>query len=106
MTDAPSAFPEKETTLMLPGPVGKLEAIVAPGKGQETAIVAVICHPHSLFGGSMQNKVVHTVAKTLRDLGVATVRFNFRSVGGSDGAYDEGVGETDDVLAVLRWVQQ
>ncbi len=66
-------------------------------------VVAVICHPHPLHGGSMQNKVVHTLARGFDELGLYTVRFNFRGVGQSHGHYDGGSGETGDLLAVADW---
>jgi uncharacterized protein len=88
--------------LFIEGPAGKLEAIV-----EETAVAgsgyAVVCHPHPLYGGTMDNKVVTTVARGLNDAGIPTVRFNFRGVGASAGAYDEGVGETADADAVASW---
>jgi alpha/beta superfamily hydrolase len=62
--------------------------------------VAVVAHPHPLYGGTMDNKVVTTVARAFRDAGAATFRFNFRGVGRSQGAHDEGRGETDDFLEV------
>jgi hypothetical protein len=65
----------------------------------------VVLHPHSLHGGTLQNKVVHTVARSFTELGARSVRFNFRGVGKSGGAYAEGVGETEDVLAVLTWLR-
>jgi alpha/beta superfamily hydrolase len=61
----------------------------------------VVCHPHPLFGGTLTNKVVHTVARAFVAQGAATLRFNFRGVGASAGSYDEGRGETDDLLAVI-----
>jgi alpha/beta superfamily hydrolase len=73
----------------------------APASGQ--AGFAVICHPHPLFGGTMQNKVVHTLARACQENGLATLRFNFRGVGGSRGTYDEGRGETEDALAMVAW---
>ncbi|HTY49662.1 MAG TPA: alpha/beta fold hydrolase [Steroidobacteraceae bacterium] len=65
----------------------------------------VICHPHPLFGGTLENKVVHTLARTLNELGMPTVRFNFRGVGASSGSHAEGAGETDDALAVIAWAR-
>jgi alpha/beta superfamily hydrolase len=72
---------------------------------------AIVCHPHPLYGGTMHNKVVYTIARTLQAAGIATCRFNFRGVGASAGVYDEGRGETDDAAAVLtyaraRWPQR
>src|SRR6185437_11137736 len=63
--------------------------------------LALVCHPHPLQGGSLDNKVAQTLAKTFFALGYVAVRFNFRGVGQSAGAFDEGVGETEDALAVL-----
>ena len=63
--------------------------------------VAVICHPHPVHGGTMDNKVVITLARAFLQTGFRTVRFNFRGVGASQGAWDEGVGEIDDALAVI-----
>jgi alpha/beta superfamily hydrolase len=66
---------------------------------------AVICHPHPLFGGTMQNKVVQTLAKAFVQNGWRAVRFNFRGVGGSDGVYDEGRGELEDLMHVIAQSQ-
>ena len=63
--------------------------------------LAVIAHPHPLFGGTKDNKVVQTLARAFLQMGYLTVRFNFRGVGRSEGAYDEGRGELDDLLAVV-----
>lgn len=67
-------------------------------------MVAVVCHPHPLFGGTMHNKVVYHAAQTLRRYGLAVLRFNFRGVGLSEGAYDDGRGETADVRAALDYL--
>ena len=89
------------------GPAGPLEArIEDPAPGDVPAAVGVVCHPHPLYGGTMQNKVVHTLARAMQELGVPTVRFNFRGVGDSAGAYDGGVGELDDALAVCAWARR
>ena len=95
--------PEK---LTIPGPAGGLEAVVETPDGWDGTRFAVVCHPHPLYGGALTNKVVHTVARAFNDLGVATIRFNFRGVGSSEGAYDHGNGETEDALAVVAWGQQ
>ena len=88
--------------LFIEGQAGALEAMV-----EETAVsgssYAVVCHPHPLFGGTMDNKVVTTVAQALRETGIPTLRFNFRGVGASAGAFDQGVGETADADAVAAW---
>ncbi|MEF2147498.1 alpha/beta hydrolase [Aquilutibacter rugosus] len=90
------------------GPIGPLEAIF---EGPETdavaqPVVAVICHPLSTEGGSLHNKVVTMTARALRESGVATVRFNFRSVGASVGSFDHGEGESDDLAAVVAEARQ
>lgn len=82
------------------GPAGAIEcAIDEPTEGVRG--VAVICHPHPLHGGTMDNKVAQTLARAFVQLGYRAVRFNFRGVGGSEGSFDEGRGETDDALAVI-----
>jgi hypothetical protein len=82
------------------GPAGPLEcAIDAPADGMRG--VAVLCHPHPQHGGTMDNKVVQTLARAFVQLGYRAVRFNFRGVGGSGGAWDHGRGEVDDALAVV-----
>jgi alpha/beta superfamily hydrolase len=67
--------------------------------------VAIICHPLPIEGGTMHNKVVTMLARSLRELGLDTVRFNFRGTGNSEGSFDNGVGETDDLRAVAAWVR-
>jgi alpha/beta superfamily hydrolase len=91
--------------LTIEGPVGPLEALVE-GPEHEVAHVAVVCHPHPLHGGTMTNKVVHMLAKSFIAQGAVAVRFNYRGVGASAGKYDEGIGETDDALAVIDWARQ
>ena len=101
-------FPAEEQRIRLKGPAGVIEAIAAapkPGEN-EAGIVSIVCHPHSLMGGTMDNKVVHTVARARRDQGQRVVRFNFRGVAGSEGVFDHGIGESDDLLAVIDWVRQ
>lgn len=92
-------------TLDIEGPAGTLEALLEdPGLASDR--VAVVCHPHPLHGGTMQNKVTHTLARTFNKLGVPAFRFNFRGVGRSAGVYDEGEGETEDALAVLDYASK
>lgn len=90
------------------GPAGVLEALLEVPDDDSPRAVGVVCHPHPLHGGTMNNKVVYTLARSLASLGIATLRFNFRGVGASAGAYDDGCGETDDALAAAatlraRW---
>ena len=90
--------------LTLQGPAGVLEALIDRPTDAETVAprgVAVIAHPHPLFGGTMDNKVVQTLARAFVLSGWQAVRFNFRGVGASAGTYDEGRGELQDLLAVI-----
>jgi alpha/beta superfamily hydrolase len=91
-----------EVALFIEGPCGPLEALyqaLPDARG-----LALLCHPHPLFAGTMHNKVVSTLQRTARDAGLATLRFNFRGVGHSLGAHDEGRGEIDDAEAAARWL--
>jgi hypothetical protein len=88
------------------GPAGELEAILeSPGDAGING-VAVVCHPHPQHGGTMHNKVVHTLARSFVRSNFAVLRFNFRGTEGSDGVYDNGVGELDDALAAMAWMRQ
>ena len=95
-----------EQRLSLPGPAGVLEAVLTvPATIADLTTVAVVCHPHPLQGGTMDNKVVSTLVRLYRDRGLRVLRFNFRGVGGSSGQHAEAVGEVDDLMAVLGWAQ-
>ena len=89
---------EKRSTIA--GPAGVLEVAVNEPEATPHGI-ALVAHPHPLQGGTLDNKVAQTLAKTFAGLGYVSVRFNFRGVGKSEGAFDEGVGETADALAAL-----
>lgn len=104
---ASPAFPTASVTLTLPGPAGALEVAVDLPEADVTRLplVAIVCHPLPTEGGTMHNKVVTMVARSLRELGAATVRFNFRGTGNSEGTFDEGRGELDDLRAVAAWVR-
>lgn len=96
---------KNETTQLIQGPAGQLELITStPFK--ENKGWGIVCHPHPLFSGTMHNKVVTTVCKAFQNIGLNSVRFNFRGVGLSEGKYDEGKGEIEDLLAVIDWVSQ
>jgi alpha/beta superfamily hydrolase len=89
--------------LSIAGPSGNLEGILETPPDADSSRIAVICHPHPVYGGTMTNKVVHMLAKAFNELRVPAIRFNYRGVGASAGAYDDGRGETLDTLAVVRW---
>ena len=87
---------------LVPGPAGQIEvAIDLPAHGATPLGTALICHPNPTQGGTMDNKVVQTLARAFIQLGWRAVRFNFRGIGQSQGGWDEGRGEVDDALAVL-----
>lgn len=98
---------ERNTLHAVPGPAGALETCwetAEAGLGDwPRPLVAVIAHPHPLYGGAMDNKVVTTLARMYRRLGADAVRFNCRGVGASGGTHDEGRGEVEDMLAVAHW---
>lgn len=106
----PGTFPGTASHFLLDGPAGKLELITdaaarsGAGAGARQG-VAVICHPQPQQGGTMHNKVVTMTERALRESGLDTVRFNFRGTGESTGTYDDGVGEGDDLAAVVAWVR-
>ncbi len=89
-----------EEKIFVDGPVGRIEVIMEnPGAPKGIALIA---HPHPIGGGANTNKVAYTLAKTFVHLGYAAFRPNFRGVGATEGEHDEGIGETEDLLAVLR----
>jgi alpha/beta superfamily hydrolase len=103
--------PASVERLSIEGPTGTLETLCETSD-EEVEVrrprYAVVCHPHPLFGGTMDNKVVTSLARALREVGIPTLRFNFRGVGGSAGVFDSGIGETEDARAVViygaaRW---
>ena len=99
---------QRENKHLIDGPAGKLEvlSVEAEENNRPEKPVAVVCHPHPLYGGSMTNKVVHILSAGLRDMGIPSVRFNFRGVGQSEGSFDDGVGEAEDMLAVVNWARK
>ncbi|MFT4267109.1 MAG: CocE/NonD family hydrolase [Xenophilus sp.] len=101
------SFPAESCALTLDGPVGPLEVAVdmPEASAPRRPVTAIVCHPLSTEGGTMHNKVVTMAARALRELGIAVVRFNFRSVGASAGRFDHGDGEREDLRAVAAWVR-
>ncbi|MEJ2383824.1 MAG: alpha/beta hydrolase [Xanthomonadales bacterium] len=105
--ERPGVFPEEHSEFLLRGPAGALECatdVPEPGKARRATVI--ICHPHPEHGGTMHNKVVTITERSMRELGLRTVRFNFRGVGLSEGQFDDGYGETDDLFAVTEWVRR
>jgi alpha/beta superfamily hydrolase len=97
------ASPTKQR-LQIAGPAGPLEVLVEAPSDQGAAL-CVICHPQPQYGGTLDNKVVYTLARAANERGAIAVRFNFRGVGHSAGQFDHGIGEVDDLLAVVAWVR-
>lgn len=91
--------------LGLSGPAGNIEAVMEYAT-DTPAFIAVVCHPHPLFGGTMDNKVVTSLCRTVRDAGGVALRFNFRGVGASQGSHGAGVLETGDLLSVISWLRE
>jgi len=92
-------------SFFIAGPAGKLEAMLwTVASSAKPSLVAVLCHPHPLFGGTMHNKVVYQAAKALHRLGIPVLRFNFRGAGVSEGKHDKGVGEREDVRAAVDYL--
>ncbi|MEW6291723.1 MAG: alpha/beta hydrolase [Pseudomonadota bacterium] len=90
--------------VLLDGPAGRIEVFVEPRDAPQG--IALVAHPHPLYGGTADNKVVTTLAKTFRELGCATLRPSFRGVGGSEGTHDHGIAETEDLLVVHSYARQ
>lgn len=96
----PTHWPSAPHKFLLEGPTGQIEVAASAGIA-DAARVAVVCHPHPLHGGTMDNKVVTMLERTFGDLGVPALRFNFRGVGASAGQFDDGHGEGEDLAAVV-----
>lgn len=99
----PSPRPE---VLSIDGPVGRLEGLLELPGHTEPRAAAVICHPHPLHGGTLQNKVAHTLSRAFVAQNFAALRFNFRGVGKSAGKFDDGDGERADVLAAVDFMRE
>ncbi|HEV3201809.1 MAG TPA: alpha/beta fold hydrolase [Bryobacteraceae bacterium] len=89
----------------VPGPVGRLEALLEEPEDQEPRVAAVVCHPHPLHGGTMHNKVVYRIGRGLRRAGAIVLRFNFRGAGASEGEHAHLTGEIEDARAALAWLR-
>ena len=106
MTSVPKQFPSAESEFYLPGPAGRLQVKTTWPAAGKLRGVALICHPHPLYQGTMNNKVVTILARSFDKLGLATLRFNYRGVGNSEGKYGEMIGEIEDLLSIYQWVQK
>lgn len=105
--DHSKPFPNDREEFLLRGPAGALECIAdVPEEGLQVPATIIICHPHPEHGGTMHNKVVTILERSMRELGLRTVLFNFRGVGDSEGSFDDGYGETDDLFSVIEWVRR
>lgn len=98
-------FPSQEATFLFQGAAGQIEVMTTVPETTLPKASVIICHPHPLYGGTMTNKVVSTLARAFNNLGLRTVRFNFRGVGKSEGVHDEGRGETADLLELAQWLK-
>lgn len=99
----------KTEIFFIAGMVGQLECAIDlpdPEVFAHPLGLALVAHPHPLYGGTMENKVTQTLARTFVALGYATVRMNFRGVGKSEGTHDAGIGETEDMALLLHFMRQ
>lgn len=99
-------MPRRIESLFIPGPAGRLEALLEEPEDAAPREIALICHPHPQHGGTMHNKVVYRIARGLRRSGAVALRFNYRGVNLSEGEYDHGVGEVDDARAALSYLRE
>jgi len=107
MSEPIAAPASADESLAITGPAGRIEAALdlpEPGSVAQP-VLAIVCHPLPTEGGSMHNKVVTMAARALRESGITTLRFNFRGVGQSEGRFDDGQGELDDLRAVAAWAR-
>ena len=101
-------FPTGEQHKLLEFDSQKLEVRTHEAKvmdSQKASGLAIVCHPHPLYGGTMDNKVVHTLCRAYKDQGIHAIRFNFRGVGQSSGVYGEGEGEQEDLALIVKWAR-
>ena len=98
--------PSRAERLFFAGPAGRLEAILEFPAGASPVGSVVVCHPHPQHGGTMHNKVAHTLARAFVRTGFTVLRFNFRGTEQSAGEFDDGHGELDDALAAISWMRE
>src|SRR4051794_4778156 len=99
-------MPRRIESLFLPGPAGKLEALLEEPEDGAPSQAALVCHPHPKGGGTMHNKVVYRIARGLRRTGAVVLRFNYRGVNLSEGVYDQGEGELEDGRTALAYLNE
>jgi len=99
-------MPRRIESHFIAGPAGRLEALLEEPDDQEPRLVALVCHPHPLYGGTMHNKVVYRMARGLRRAGAVALRFNFRGVSASEGGHGHLEGEVEDARAALGWLRE
>jgi alpha/beta superfamily hydrolase len=97
--------PRRIESYFLDGAAGKIECLLEEPESREASEACLVCHPHPLYGGTMHNKVVYRMARALRRSGSVVLRFNFRGVGKSEGAHDQGAGELEDAGLLLEWLR-
>jgi hypothetical protein len=103
---ASHSMPRRIESITIAGPAGKLEALLEEPEEGDPVEAALVCHPHPQHGGTMHNKVVYRIARGLRKKRAVVLRFNYRGVNLSEGAYDHGVGETEDARAALSYLRE
>jgi uncharacterized protein len=94
---------EENRVHCIQGTAGEIELLETIPLNDRKESIAVICHPHPLYGGSLRNKVVSTLARSSHELGIPSIRFNFRGVGQTQGVYDKGIGEVQDCVSVAQY---
>jgi uncharacterized protein len=99
-------LPRRIETLFIPGPAGRLEALLEEPDHVEAREAVLVCHPHPQHGGTMHNKVVYRIARGLRKAGAVVLRFNYRGVNLSEGSYGDTIGETEDARAALGFLRE
>src|SRR5450755_1985072 len=104
-TAPPRPMARRIESLFVPGPAGRLEAILEEPEDVAPSSAALVCHPHPQHGGTMHNKVVYRMARALRRRGAVVLRFNYRGVNLSEGVYDNGVGEIEDARSALSFLR-
>jgi hypothetical protein len=97
--------PRRIESYFLDGAAGKIECLLEEPESGKASEACLVCHPHPLYGGTMHNKVVYRMARALRRSGSVVLRFNFRGVGKSEGAHDQGAGELEDARLLLKWLR-